>query len=477
VRSGFRVGAGTSAIALGVIAIAACVGDDPDTSATPDTPDTGATDATPANEGGSEADADASDPGAPSTPMVTAGGSHTCALAANGDVWCWGAAGFGQAGDPETTQGCNVKCSPPRKIGGLPKVRWIAAGEAGTCAVDVNGAVWCFGKNEYRQMGFDTSQACTSNGVTHPCQPVPKQVESIPPMTRVALGSGRTCALTTDGAVWCWGLNAHGESGQSPFTSTPLAPAPVADPLRTNTQQLALSHGAHGSAIKENKAYSWGAFFAGSLGRPKPPTTCTSFPCDPAPAPVRAASTDGGSDLIGVAEVAMGNGWGIARGTNRTVFVWGNGELGFLHDGDGRHPNGTDHFSPFAQLVPDVPNADAIYAKYDVACVRSGGDLHCWGSNEYGQTGSGAADTFSCTGGALPCAGKSRKVVLPEPVVQAAAGNSFVVTILANGDIYTWGRNQAGQLGRLRPDLTDAGAAFDPVPAKIAGIPSFAPAP
>ncbi|MFN7003900.1 MAG: RCC1 domain-containing protein [Roseinatronobacter sp.] len=77
-----------------------------------------------------------------SVPIVqaTAGNVHTCALDADGDVWCWGANRDGQLGDGTFTDRLT-----PTKVPGLQNVLQIAAGSWHTCAIRANNRVSCWG--------------------------------------------------------------------------------------------------------------------------------------------------------------------------------------------------------------------------------------------------------------------------------------------------------------------------------------------
>ena len=90
-----------------------------------------------------------------------------------------------------------------------------------------------------------------------------------------------------------------------------------------------------------------------------------------------------------------------------------------------------------------------------------GGRVRCWGSNSFGQIGTG---NFANVGDDEPA---SAAVDLPLPaVVDIAAGGSHTCAILENGDLRCWGGNGSGQLGlgntaavtALGDDETIAGA-------------------
>jgi len=145
-----------------------------------------------------------------------------CAVQPSGDAYCWGSNQYGEVGNG-TTSDSHVAVA----VIGLPSAAvQIAVGgpynsttpDDFTCAVLVTGDVYCWGWNGSGQIG---------NGLpvdTNP-HPVPSEVALPGPARMVVAGYFNTCALLDDGAVWCWGDNSYGElgSGGSPsFTSTPV---------------------------------------------------------------------------------------------------------------------------------------------------------------------------------------------------------------------------------------------------------------
>ena len=83
---------------------------------------------------------------------VAAGGSHTCAIVRGGGVRCWGNDSTGQLGDgaPEPL------ALSPVEAAGLPPAIALAAGGDFTCALVEDGGVWCWGANEFGQLGDGT---------------------------------------------------------------------------------------------------------------------------------------------------------------------------------------------------------------------------------------------------------------------------------------------------------------------------------
>jgi alpha-tubulin suppressor-like RCC1 family protein len=134
---------------------------------------------------------------------ITVGGFHTCALMTGGGAKCWGRNNGGQLGNGES--GMQTNQSLPVNVSGLSgTLRSIAAGSMHTCAVTSSGGAKCWGNNEYGQLGAGNTTA--SN--------VPVDVSGLVSGVQViSTGSAHACALMIDGAIKCWGLNEYGQIG------------------------------------------------------------------------------------------------------------------------------------------------------------------------------------------------------------------------------------------------------------------------
>jgi len=84
--------------------------------------------------------------------QVSAGVEHTCAVASNGTLWCWGANWSGQLGD-----GTNDDKNTPTQVGTGTDWESVAAGWYHTCGVKTGGTLWCWGANWFGQLGDGTA--------------------------------------------------------------------------------------------------------------------------------------------------------------------------------------------------------------------------------------------------------------------------------------------------------------------------------
>ena len=136
-------------------------------------------------------------------PMkIVAGTRHACVLAADGSVWCWGDSAQGQGGAN------GVTVLDPTQVSLGDTATLIAAGGANTCAVLTDNSLKCWGQNNVGQLGIGST-----DGIAHY---TPTTVSSIPASFSVAsidIGTGSVCVSSAANEVWCWGKNNYGQLG------------------------------------------------------------------------------------------------------------------------------------------------------------------------------------------------------------------------------------------------------------------------
>ncbi len=142
-----------------------------------------------------------------SPSYIGAGISHSCMLR-NGLAFCWGNNGSGQLGNNSTTSSSvPVAVYTGGALSGVTLMQ-ITAGQSFTCALSTAGAVYCWGRNVYGQLGNGTT---TQSNV--PVAVSTSGVLSGVTVTQVTAGDEGACALSSAGAAYCWGFDSYGQLG------------------------------------------------------------------------------------------------------------------------------------------------------------------------------------------------------------------------------------------------------------------------
>ena len=335
---------------------------------------------------------------------VSAGNGQTCGLvAASGGITCWGSNAFGQLGDGG---GTNV-FTPMDVPGQTSGVNVVSAGYHHACALNTAGAVQCWGKNDWGQLGDGT------------------QVDRLLPTPVVGLSSGvvaltsgqqHTCALTSAGGVKCWGYNGTGTLGDG---ATTVRFTPV-DTVGLSSGVAAISaYGNHTCAVMTTGAAKcWGWNIRGQLGDNS--TTNRLVPTD---------VTGLGS---GVTFVSAGNGSSCAV-QNGAAFCWGQNSSGQLGTG-----NTTSVLVPTAVSVL-TSGVSTVITGYFHTCGRTlAGAAYCWGNNNSANLGDGSYTNRSAP---TPVSG------LASGTTGIAPGGDFTCAVDSGNSAKCWGNTFYGALG------------------------------
>jgi alpha-tubulin suppressor-like RCC1 family protein len=146
---------------------------------------------------------------------IAAGENHTCAIVTGGAVKCWGNNASGQLGNSATG---GIAATPVPVTGLGSGAIAIAAGHNHTCAVAAGGAAKCWGSNDSGQLGDGSPDP---NLPLPPDSNAPVQVTGLTSgVQSIATGSQHSCATTTAGGVFCWGLNSSAQIAADPNDPT-----------------------------------------------------------------------------------------------------------------------------------------------------------------------------------------------------------------------------------------------------------------
>jgi hypothetical protein len=372
-----------------------------------------------------------------------------CALAQNGDLYCWGANFEGTLGGvpyAPDAGGVNYR-SRPTKV--LDDVKQVSAGTYSTCAVKNDGSVWCWGANTLGQLGFDPNASpdhCVGNDF---CAISPHQLTLAPPLDagaadggaakdagptvlpkfdKVVAGEWLTCAsASVTGELWCWGaVNAYGPDGWRPRPFDGI-PAPVRD---------VSSSGHFGTSIcaigADTFAYCWGFDVRGKLGY-LPPGGFQQA--------IHKVDVDAlGAPFDKLKQISVGRFTACALKTDQTAWCWGSN--GYAELGQGTWDS-LNHPAPskVLGLPPDVVKID-VNTYYAPFALTATGEVLGWGNIENFSFGDGLLPITTCEG-ALVCQPRPRRVAgLP-----VMTDIQYLFGLDVNGGVWAWGDNSWGWLG------------------------------
>ena len=140
---------------------------------------------------------------------ISAGYGHTCAINTSGVAYCWGLNSSGQLGIGSTTPAMT-----PTLVPGAGDLTDLHAGYMSTCAVTGAGGGYCWGEGSAGQLGYGQPNDRTT----------PTAISlGGDPLSRISIHSSHACAITLAGRLFCWGNNEFGQLGRTGSSSyTPI---------------------------------------------------------------------------------------------------------------------------------------------------------------------------------------------------------------------------------------------------------------
>ena len=153
--------------------------------------------------------------------VVRAGGNYSCGITTGGTPYCWGTGP--NLGDNSTTAH-----SSPVQISGLSSADSITGGDGQACAIK-SGAAYCWGENDYGQMGINSTSVIVDSTA--------QAVQGGLTFTAIsARGDAHVCGLVASGNAYCWGTTASECSGSAPSGNwiASRKPLPAPPPSRSS---------------------------------------------------------------------------------------------------------------------------------------------------------------------------------------------------------------------------------------------------
>jgi alpha-tubulin suppressor-like RCC1 family protein len=226
--------------------------------------------------------------GSTSYATAIAGNQTTCGITTTGVLKCWGNNSNGQIGDYTTT---NKLLPTIIDFGTLYSL--VSPGNLFTCGITTGGVAKCWGDNSSGQLGDGTTTE----------RHRPNYVNDSDTYSTVSTGKGHsTCGVTSAGTLKCWGQNTQGQLGDSTTTGR-KAPTTINPP---NTLYASVAEGSdYACAITTSGALNcWGNYDHSQINSSSSPVAVdASNPYN--------YITGGGSHICGITQAGIYTCWGL----------------------------------------------------------------------------------------------------------------------------------------------------------------------
>ena len=301
-------------------------------------------------------------PGAP-LRQISLGNETLCGITTENQAFCWGNNDYGQLGSD--TSGQYLYWTPVRVQGGLT-FSSISVGAHHTCAVAVNGSAYCWGQGFLGSgSGYKTRQTAllaVTGGLA---------------FTAIAAGGPQTCGITTAGVAVCWGTNYYGELGVGSATPA-VADSPVV--VNSSARFTLLTAGAnHTCGLgTDSIAYCWGSNLENQVGSgPDTCPTATYFGCALSPTAIAPTLRFRALDTGHLTNIRSGTTCGITPIDE--LYCWGANYYGQIGDGS------TETTRPPVLVAPGLRFQSVAVGDLDTCGTVTSGTVYCWGY-DYGAT-------------------------------------------------------------------------------------------
>jgi hypothetical protein len=343
---------------------------------------------------------------------------------------------------------------PPSVLGAVS----VASGSAGSCAVGGAGGLVCWGALPDGTPGDTSTTGADVLGATAVSVPID--------LIGIALGrptsaSNSGCMVGSDHVTYCWGhLNSSTAEVSLGAGISALSGGGSASSVAMDIATLCVTR-------TDNAVRCYGGFYGGgrgtdsvTLGDAGPGFTLTANGLHPAQA------------AFGT---ALGYQFGCAIRTDSLVACWGTRHRGQLGGAVADSVQDCSSIAPAwcqpgAAAVAGGIKYRQVSAQLDHACAtRIDGGVDCWG-RKVGTPIPGAS--LETCASASDCVATPTAVTLPGAALRVVVGSDHACALLTTGDVYCWGDNGHGQLGRpgaasLTPVKVGGGFIFSTISAGV----------
>ena len=337
--------------------------------------------------------------GQPGVAAIAAGNNHTLFLKADGSLWAAGVNTEGQLGvPPPGTSSSNLNLpSPP------PAVLWLGGGSV----FGSGGSISLYNyPTTWSTVGTYSNVSTWQYSPPPPLRVLPAPAEGQPGIAAIGAGGNHSLVLKTDGSLWAFGWNLHGQLGDGTTTNRPAPVEILAAPTEGVPGVASIAAGGNHSLIFKTDGSIWATGSSNSTvntqlsGRPagfhtSPVQIHTAKTDEPAvtsitggrrqsfilksdgsvwsahtSAPIPFIDAPASSKHPGVATMAASNNHSLILRTDGTLWATGSNRSGELGDG-----TTTDRSTPVPVQFTGIEPAQSATLSGSSVTVRSGATL------------------------------------------------------------------------------------------------------
>ncbi|MFO0744648.1 MAG: hypothetical protein U1F43_03105 [Myxococcota bacterium] len=316
----------------------------------------------------------------------------TCVVLAGGSARCWGYGALGALGNGSLDNQTDPLTAPAVTISG--NIRRIRTGGLATCALRTDGQLWCFGDNVVSSLGYPDEEVVADPGTMPPVGlGTDLPILDVSVYDQVCVVFDVSSRPDVEGNLKCWGYNYGGQTGYG--TRTNIAdPASVGFvPVGGTVVAVQAGAGRTCALLEGGLLKCWGGNQYGELGLGTVGQGDDLWLTSPSPDPIALGGP--------VVAFALGGNHACAREQSGIVRCWGKGiaALGLEVSENVSAPlqvNPATGVEVGGRVVQLVAGFDHTCALMDTAAVR------CWGSGATGVLGYGTVQDYGGVAGSMP---------------------------------------------------------------------------